>query len=69
MSDEVQRSLGRIEGKLDSLADAMTAHFDKDEMEFGAIKRDINKINKKMFFGSGAIAAITSMVTLWIKGH
>lgn len=66
---ELERSLGRIEGKLDSLTDMMGQHFEDDKTSFSEIRHDVNKINKKMIFGSGFIAAITSMFTLWIKGH
>lgn len=69
MSDEIQRSLGRIEGKIDGLEQAIKQHFEDDKVNFGNIRKDIGNIQKKTWFGAGTVAAAASMVTLWLKGH
>jgi uncharacterized membrane-anchored protein YhcB (DUF1043 family) len=68
--------MGRIEATLEAntsvlndIKDALVRHFSEDDERFNEIKKDISKINGKMIFGSGFIAAITSVVTLWFKGH
>ena len=77
MSDnENQRSLGRVEGTLDSITgelrnirEFMTRHEHEDRAQFMEIRDDISKINKKVLFGSGAVATLISVVGIWLKGH
>jgi len=76
MSDEEQRSLGRIEGSLDSITgelrqirEFMIRHEHEDRTQFAEVKSDIAKINKKVLFGSGAVATMISVVGIWLKGH
>jgi len=76
MSDEDQRSLGRIEGTLDSITgelrnirEFLIRHEHEDRTQFAEVKSDIAKINKKVLFGSGAVATLVSAAGLWLKGH
>ena len=64
MTDDVQRSLGRIEGKLDSLLDRLDAHTADDAENFKEIRAAVSVIQNKVQFWSGGIALLVSGVTL-----
>lgn len=69
MSDEIHRTLGRIEEKIDGLDRAIKQHFEDDKVNFGSIKKDVAAIQKKMWFGSGFAAACGAVFGIFIKGH
>ena len=69
MSDEIQRTLGRIEGKLQSnssvleaMSDKMSRHFDEDREFQTAIVDRVGKVEKKVWWATGALAACTFIV-------
>jgi hypothetical protein len=57
-SSEIQRSLGRIEGKLDSLTNSLTAHTLEDHSNFNGIDKQISGIQNKIWMAMGAAAII-----------
>lgn len=69
MSDEIQRAVGRIEGKLDSLLETMKAHVADDDRNFADVNARIGKIEKKVYWFTGAWAAVGAFATYIIKGH
>jgi len=60
MTDEVQRSLGRIEGKLDSMLDAQSDHATR----LASVERYTNRI-------AGALVLVTAIipVAIFLIGH
>lgn len=70
--DDVQRSLGRIEGKLDSLTDAVRQHADQDTRRFDTLFRivddhakDINRAKgaqRALVWAAGGVAGVISLV-------
>ncbi len=76
MSDEVQRSLGRIEGKLDALVSTMTSHATNDDVRFANITVQLEDLKQTKWFNGGRASAIAagvstavSIAVLWLKGH
>lgn len=74
MSDqEINRTLGRIEGMLGEIKDHNERHYIDDNARFSEINKSLQYLNKKMNFGSGFAsgigAVIGSLSTLWFKGH
>jgi len=72
--DEVQRSLGRIEGQLDGIAKMLKQHFEDDRRNFeavdkrmGELGRSLGNVKKKIWFGSGFSAALGSGLTLLLS--
>lgn len=57
MSDEIQRSLGRVEGKLDSVIEKLDP-----------IDRRLSKVEAKQHWFAGAGAAIGALIGLLV-GH
>lgn len=57
MTEELNRSVGRIEGKLDALLD-QTKNFDKR----------ISSVEKKVWYGSG-IGAVLAFISTKLLGH
>ena len=69
MSDEIQRTLGRIEGQLlsnssvlEAMSDKMSRHFDEDREFQTAIVDRVGKVEKKVWWATGALAACTFIV-------
>jgi len=60
---ELQRSLGRLEGKVDSLIMQLTEHIKKDENAWAKV----NALEKKVMYAAGAVGMITFLVTAWIS--
>ena len=54
MNGDIERSLGRVEGKLDALLLQLTEHIKKDESEWAKV----SKLSTKMAWYSGAFAVI-----------
>ena len=71
--DKIILLLGQLDGKVGSLRDTFDGHITDDTIRFGKIEIDLQKINKKMNWGSGFAsgvgAIIGSLSTLWFKGH
>jgi hypothetical protein len=60
--DEIQRSLGRLEGKLDILITEIKQHFEDDKKNFSSIDTRIQKVEKKIYYASGFVAAIAFII-------
>lgn len=58
---EIQRSLGRIEQKIDSAATALTAHSEKDERVQKALFERIEGLQMSHARQKGFITALTSL--------
>ena len=56
--NEIQRSLGRVEGKLDLLLTEIKTHFEDDKTNFSSIDTRIQKVEKKIYYASGFVAAL-----------
>ena len=61
-NDEIQRSLGRVEGKLDLLLTEIKQHFEDDKKNFSSIDTRIQKVEKKIYYASGFVAAIAFII-------
>lgn len=58
---ELQRSLGRLEGKVDSLIMQLTEHIKKDELAWDKVTR----LEKKVMYAAGIVATIVFFITAW----
>lgn len=65
MSDEIQRSLGRIEGKLDGIR----SHLDQHTDSISTIDARLAKVEKKVYWFSGITGAMGAMLGIFLKGH
>lgn len=63
---EVQRTLGRIESKLDSLADTFEQHIRDDKDNFKGLDLRVSTVEKKLYTAAGALALLYGVVT-WFK--
>lgn len=61
MSDDLNRSIGRLEGKVDSLIMQLTEHIKKDEVSWDRV----TKLEKKVMYAAGIVATITFFITAW----
>lgn len=66
---DIRQTLGANTAILHRIENWMVRHDERDDERFNKLDADVNKIKNKMIFGSGFVAAITSVFTLWIKGH
>lgn len=73
MAEEVQRSLGRIEGKLDSVVTTFTTHIKDDSESFTNINNKLNEnmrifdarlasIDKKIYMAMGALLLVSAVL-------
>ncbi len=60
---EIQRSLGRIEGQLQSIGNTFTQHIQDDAANFKEIKLGLSVMQKKIYTYSGFIIAIGFALT------
>jgi hypothetical protein len=67
MSDDIQRSLGRVEGKIDQLLDELGRHFADDTKQFQDIDNRLASVEKNVWYGSGVAAALTAIAGYFIK--
>lgn len=61
---DIQRSLGRIEGKLDSLGISFVQHARDDKDEFSIIKLRVATLEKKFWSFAGALTLLLSIFSL-----
>lgn len=61
MQEDIQRSLGRLEGKVDSLIMQLTEHIKKDEVHW----EKVSKLERKVMYAAGIVATITFFITAW----
>lgn len=67
MSDDIQRSLGRIEGKLDNILDSQKEH----ETRITSLENDRNRVKGALWgvgIGSGGLGALLAKL-LPFSGH
>ena len=72
MDDNTQRSLGRIEGKLDGLGEALRSHMEQDTRRFETVftalgdhAEDINKAKgaqRALIWAAGGVASAVSLI-------
>lgn len=55
---EIERSLGRIEGKLDVLVSAFAEHLKEDASNFKEVNLRLSTAEKKLIFFMGALGVI-----------
>lgn len=67
---EIQRGLGRVEGKLDQIILGMTAHETRDQVRFDEVNVRIDKLDtrqnrteRKIWLWSGAIAIVAFVLS------
>ena len=65
MSDNIERSLGRIEGKLDGIK----THLDQHSDSISTIDGRLGTVEKKIYWFSGITAAVGAAFGIFIKGH
>lgn len=63
MGEEIQRTLGRIEGQLQSIGQTFTQHIQDDAANFKEIKLGLSVMQKKIYTYSGFIIAIGFLLT------
>jgi len=69
MSDEVQRSLGRIEGKMDQALEWMERHEKTDTDRFSVLDRRLGSVEKKTWAAGGIISLVVAYLTTKLSGH
>ena len=57
--NDLERSFGRLEGKLDSLMLQLSEHIKKDEISWDKVAR----LEKRITYAAGAVSAIVFFVT------
>ena len=67
MSDEIQRALGRVEGKLDSLIATMKDHLADDSRNFAEVNARIGRVERKVYWFPGAWAAVGAAVAAMFR--
>ena len=60
---DLQRSLGRLEGKVDSLIMQLTEHIKKDEVAWTKVLH----LEKKQVYAAGIVATVVFLITAWIS--
>lgn len=63
----LERSLGRVEGKIDSLLEALKEHFEDDRENFSAMEKRIAGIEHKVYWFSGAWATVGAVIVYLFK--
>lgn len=63
--EDIQRTLGRIEGKLDALVDVVDAHVKDDKFSFSSLGSRVSTIERKFYVGGGIFLAAWSAITLF----
>jgi len=66
--NEIQHSLGRVEGKLDSLIAEIKTHSEDDKANFTNLDTRIQKVEKKIYYASG-FAAATAFIAQHFKSY
>lgn len=69
MSDEVQRSLGRIEGSLDEVKNLIERHLTEDDARFSSVNNRLGSVEKKTYAASTIISLVGAYITTKLLGH
>lgn len=64
---ELQRSLGRIEGKLDLIQTNISAHILDDKSAFNAIENRISSVERKIWVFTGAITLVATLTGYFVN--
>ena len=69
MSDqsELQRSLGRIEGTLREVKEAIVVRNAGDDARFAKVEDRVGKVERKVYWASGVIAVVTAAIVAKLK--
>jgi tetrahydromethanopterin S-methyltransferase subunit G len=60
---------GEVKGKLDSLIDLITRHLEDDKASFNEIHSRLGKVERKVYWFSGAWAAVGAGISFLIGRH
>ncbi len=66
--EELQRAIGRIEGKLDAVIAQQVVQRAEHETRMAAVEKQADELSKKVWFFSGA-AAVISFIMTYISRH
>jgi len=69
MSDEVQRSLGRIEGSLEEVKGLIERHLDEDNSRFSRLHDRLARVEKKTWAVVPFISLVVAYLTAKLSGH
>jgi hypothetical protein len=65
-NNDLHRSLGRLEGKIDFLLTRLTEHFEEDTTNFKALDTRASAIEKKIWTWGGGLSAISILASYWL---
>ena len=72
----MERWMGRIESKLDSIVDNITGmktdlekHEERDDRMFSELDNRVRSNERKAWYGSGAAAGLAAIATFFFKSH
>jgi hypothetical protein len=69
VSDEISRSLGRVEGKLDSLIETIKVRNERDDDRSDSLEKRVGKVEAKQHWYSGAAATLGALFGLYMGKH
>jgi len=61
--NEIARSLGRLEGKVDQFVETMKVYVEQNQTRIADIEKRVGRVEKKSWYAAGAAAAVTFLVT------
>lgn len=64
---ELNRSVGRVEGKLDQLLSSIERHFEDDKTNFAFIGIRLARVERKIYWFTGAGAVVGAFVAYFVK--
>lgn len=67
ITTEVQRGLGRVEGKLDYLLTIIPDHFKSDEESFDKLANRISKLEVKVYTLAGSLGVFSGIASSLIS--
>jgi hypothetical protein len=67
MTEELHRAIGRIEGKLDGIAESLAARSARDDVHDASVNKRVAAVEKKQAWYSGAAAAVGAIVAVLVK--
>lgn len=66
--NEIHRSLGRVEGKLDSLIDSFDIDNEERNKKHDTLEKRVSKIEAKQHWYAGAASAIGAIAGIFLGG-
>jgi hypothetical protein len=67
MSEELHRAVGRIEGQLERILEALGARSARDEAHDARVDKRLTAVERKQAWYSGAAAAVGAIVAVLIR--